>query len=139
MQTLLRDELVTQRRIRLRGVGPQIEGKYWEAETLLRVGRYEHLEIVLNDASISRRHAEVNCTDQGWVVRDLGRTNGTYLNGVRVGRSDRKIKSRDVLQCWNLVMVVAVCEDGPPEPVDPPTGGLQVQATTTNSWTRALE
>jgi putative nucleotidyltransferase with HDIG domain len=97
------------------------------------------LEIVLNDASISRRHAEVHCTDQGWIVRDLGSTNGTYLNGVRVGRSDRKVKSRDVLQCGNLVMVVAVCEEGAPEPEEPPTGGLQVQATTTNSWTRALE
>jgi len=130
---------VTQRRIRLRGVGPQIEGKYWEAESLLRIGRYEHLELVLNDASISRRHAELACTDQGWIVRDLGSTNGTFLNGVRVGRSDRKIKTRDVLQCGNLVMVVAVCEEGPSEPEEPPMGGLQVQATMSHSWNRALE
>ena len=82
---------MAQRRIRLRGVGPQIEGKYWEAESLLRIGRYEHLEIVLNDASISRRHGELAVTDQGWIVRDLGSTNGTYLNGVKVGRTDRKI------------------------------------------------
>ncbi len=130
---------MAQRRIRLRGVGPQIEGKYWEAESLLRIGRYEHLEIVLNDASISRRHGELAVTDQGWVVRDLGSTNGTYLNGVKVGRTDRKVKARDVIQFGNLVMVVAVCEDGPPEPEEPPTGGLQVQASSTNSWHRALE
>ena len=72
---------MAQRRIRLRGVGPQIEGKYWESESLLRIGRYEHLEIVLNDASISRRHGELAASDQGWIVRDLGSTNGTYVNG----------------------------------------------------------
>jgi HD-GYP domain-containing protein (c-di-GMP phosphodiesterase class II) len=120
-------------------VGPQIEGKYWEAESLLRIGRYENLELVLNDASISRRHAELTYTDQGWVVRDLGSTNGTFLNGVRVGRSDRKVKTRDVLQCGNLVMVVAVCEEGPTEPDEPPMAGLQVQATMSHSWNRALE
>lgn len=130
---------MAQRRIRVRGVGPQIEGKYWESESLLRIGRYEHLEVVLNDASISRRHGELASSDQGWVVRDLGSTNGTYLNGVKVGRTDRKIKARDVIQFGNLVMVVAVCEDGPAEAEEPPTGGLQVQATTNNSWHRALE
>lgn len=130
---------MSQRRIRLRGVGPQIKGKYWESESLLRIGRYEDLEIVLNDASISRRHGELSATDQGWVVRDLGSTNGTYLNGVKVGRTDRKIKAKDVIQFGNMVMVVAVCEDGPPEPEEPPTGGLQVQATSNNSWQRALE
>jgi putative nucleotidyltransferase with HDIG domain len=130
---------VAQRRIRVRGVGPQIEGKYWESEALLRIGRYEHLEVVLNDASISRRHGELAASEQGWIVRDLGSTNGTYLNGVKVGRTDRKIKARDVIQFGNLVMVVAVCEEGSPEAEEPPTGGLQVQATTNNSWHRALE
>lgn len=126
-------------RIRLRGVSPQLEGKFWENDTILRVGRYEHLEIVLNDPSISRRHAEIAHSEQGWVARDLGSTNGTFLNGVRVGRTDRKLRQRDVLQCGNLVMVVQVLEDSITDHTESPNTGMQVQATTSQTWDKALE
>lgn len=126
-------------RIRLRGVSPPVEGKHWEAENRLRVGRYEHLELVLNDPSISRRHAEVVVTDQGWVIRDLGSTNGTFLNGVRVGRTDRKVRQRDVIQFGNVVMVVQLLdEDVTTSNVETPSGSMQVQATTSNTWDKAL-
>lgn len=130
---------VAKARIRLRGVSPQLESKIWETQTQLRLGRYEHLEIVLNDPSISRRHAEIVHTEQGWIVRDQGSTNGTFLNGVRVGRTDRKIRQRDVLQCGNLVMVVQLLEDDVPEAQEQPGGSMQVQATTSQTWDKALE
>jgi HD-GYP domain-containing protein (c-di-GMP phosphodiesterase class II)/pSer/pThr/pTyr-binding forkhead associated (FHA) protein len=120
-------------------MGPQIEGKFWESDNLLRVGRLENMEIVLNDSSVSRRHAEVAASEQGWVVRDLGSTNGTYLNGVRVGRADRKLRQRDVVQFGNLVMVVAVLEEEVISGSETPSAGMQVQATTQNSWEKALE
>jgi HD-GYP domain-containing protein (c-di-GMP phosphodiesterase class II) len=120
-------------------MGPLIEGKFWESDTILRCGRLENLEIVLNDSSVSRRHAEVAATEQGWVLRDLGSTNGTYLNGVRVGRADRRLRQRDVVQVGNLVMVVAVLEEDVQNPAETPSAGLQVQASTQNSWERALE
>lgn len=128
-------------RIRLRGVSQQLEGKYWESESALRVGRLENLEIFLNDPSISRKHAEITITEQGWVLRDLGSTNGTFLNGIRVGRTDRKLRQRDVLQFGNLVLVVQVLEEEAPRGADSdsPSGTLQVQATTSRSWEKALE
>ncbi len=126
-------------RIRLRGIGPQLEGKFWESTTRLRIGRLDSLEVLLPDASISRRHAEVVATDQGWVVHDLGSTNGTFLNGVRVGQVDRKLRQRDVLQCGDLVLVVAVLEEPLPTTVETPTEGIQVEASTQNSWERAFE
>src|SRR5437773_538016 len=95
-------------RIRLRGIGPLLEGKYWDSKTLLRVGRSEDADIVLADSSISRNHAEVESTDQGWIVRDLGSTNGTFVNGGRVSRAGHKLKPKDVVQCANLAMVVAL-------------------------------
>ena len=54
------------RRIRLRGVNGDIEGKIWESDSVLRAGRLESLEIVLDDTSVSRRHAEIRASDQGW-------------------------------------------------------------------------
>ena len=59
---------VAKRRIRLRGVNGDVDGKIWENETLVRAGRLATLEIVLDDSSVSRRHAEIRPTAAGWRV-----------------------------------------------------------------------
>jgi Protein of unknown function (DUF3662)/FHA domain len=50
----------------------------------LVVGRSPDVAIVINDTNVSRRHAEVWRTADGIAIRDLGSTNGTYVNGYRV-------------------------------------------------------
>ncbi len=107
------------RPIRLRGVSALIQGKSWESEDLLQIGRLDDLEIVLDVPSISRRHAEVALTDQGWVVRDLGSTNGTFLNGTRIGRADQKLSQGDVLVCGDLKFAVEIRENNGPPDEDP--------------------
>ena len=37
--------------------------------------------MVLDDAGVSRRHAELRPTADGWTVTDLGSTNGVLVNG----------------------------------------------------------
>jgi adenylate cyclase len=54
------------------------------AGVLLVVGRSLTSDIPILDPSISRRHAEVTCDEQGVHVRDLGSSNGTFLNGEKV-------------------------------------------------------
>jgi adenylate cyclase len=51
------------------------------------IGRGPENEIRLPDPSVSRRHAVVEREPLGWVVRDLGSTNGTRHNGNRVQRA----------------------------------------------------
>src|SRR5918999_2260581 len=51
---------------------------------LLVVGRSLASDIPVLDPSISRRHAEVTCDERGVHIRDLGSSNGTFLNGEKV-------------------------------------------------------
>jgi len=51
------------------------------------IGRSRDCDIVLSDSNVSRRHAEIELTDAGWTVRDLGSTNGILVNGRRADGS----------------------------------------------------
>ncbi len=51
------------------------------------MGRMPGCEVVLADPNVSRRHAEVRGAGSEWVVADLGSTNGTKVNGVRISGS----------------------------------------------------
>ncbi len=56
----------------------------------LSIGRADENDIVLSgDTTASRRHAVLERIDSGWRIRDLGSSNGTFVNGVRVGTQMR--------------------------------------------------
>jgi Protein of unknown function (DUF3662)/FHA domain len=49
------------------------------------IGRSRDCDIVLADANVSRRHAEIRPAGDGWSIADLGSTNGVKVNGRPVG------------------------------------------------------
>ena len=51
------------------------------------LGRSKDSDIQVEDANVSRRHAELRREGGSWWLVDLGSTNGTELNGKRVQRS----------------------------------------------------
>jgi hypothetical protein len=53
----------------------------------LLVGRHPRCDVVVSDPSVSRRHAQLTFRDGAWVIQDLASTNGTIVNGARVGRT----------------------------------------------------
>jgi hypothetical protein len=48
------------------------------------LGRSRSCDVVLDDANVSRQHAEVRPRGGGWFVADLGSTNGVAVNGARI-------------------------------------------------------
>lgn len=56
----------------------------WTVGEALTIGRGEENQVDLVDPRVSRRHARIERTPEGVVVSDLGSTNGTLVNGVRI-------------------------------------------------------
>ncbi len=50
----------------------------------LIIGRRSTSDIALNDLSVSRRHAELRWVDGRWLVRDLGSSGGTFVDGRKL-------------------------------------------------------
>ncbi len=51
---------------------------------IVRLGTTSDNDVVLTDRAVSRRHAEIRMTPAGLLLRDLGSTNGTFINDVRI-------------------------------------------------------
>jgi putative nucleotidyltransferase with HDIG domain len=113
------------------------------------------MDIVLDDLSVSREHAEVRPEGVKWVVRDLvhQERHTTLLNGAPLARSEAVINLHDVLQCGGLALEVTELEI-PPAPAtpsgnngqaaQPPTdirssgAFMRVQAASQHTWDQAL-
>jgi hypothetical protein len=61
------------------------------------IGRSREADIVLDDANVSRKHAEVRPSGGSWIVRDLGSTNGVKVNGRRI-QGPQSLKHGDVIE-----------------------------------------
>jgi hypothetical protein len=69
---------------RLQVMAGQPGGGSFEVGDQAVIGRDPSCEVVLQEAAVSRRHAEIDWTYQGYVLRDLGSSNGTFVNAVEI-------------------------------------------------------
>ncbi len=67
------------------------------------IGRGACCDLTLPSPAASRRHAEVFPRGEGWAVRDLDSTNGTFLNDEPV-RASRDLSPGDVLRVGELTI-----------------------------------
>jgi hypothetical protein len=65
------------------------------AQGELLIGRHLDCDVVFPDTSVSRFHARLRFRGGRWILQDLESTNGTTLNGERVGRSE--LRAGDVI------------------------------------------
>ncbi|MET0687514.1 MAG: DUF3662 and FHA domain-containing protein [Solirubrobacteraceae bacterium] len=61
------------------------------------LGRSREADVVLDDANVSRKHAEIRPSGGSWTVRDLGSTNGVKVNGRRIDGA-QSLKPGDVIE-----------------------------------------
>lgn len=90
--------------------GSQAGDRFVLDTDITRLGRHPDSEISLDDITVSRRHAEVQHTEQGYAVADSGSLNGTYLNQERVERS--ALSHGDELQIGKFRLVFFERADG---------------------------
>jgi hypothetical protein len=60
------------------------------------VGRLPECTISINDGNISRNHAEIKAGPTAYVVNDLGSTNGTMVNGVKIV-GEHRLRDGDIV------------------------------------------
>ena len=72
------------------------------------IGRGRGADIVLAEPTISREHAVIGRDSEGWYVKDLGSTNGSFANGSRFER--HLLKQGDEIVMGRLVVEVTLPE-----------------------------
>lgn len=69
-------------------------------QNVVTVGRMPDCTVPVNDVNVSRRHCEIRPSGSGYVVVDLGSTNGTKLNGVRID-GEQYLSGGDIVSVGN--------------------------------------
>ena len=103
---------------------------------LIILGRGQQSDIIIDDKSVSKRHAEFTFENGSWAIRDLGSSNGIAVNGERVDHM--RLEHGDLIQLGRLELVFNLAAGSqeaddsvtrvfeapliPPEGDRPPTG-----------------
>lgn len=85
------------------------------AKTRVIIGRNTDCQIRIPIASVSRHHCELTVEDGKLFIKDLGSSNGTFVNRRRVNQT--QLAGGDLVAVGSCVFVVRI--DGVPAEVDP--------------------
>jgi len=90
--------------------GPNAGSRFVLEHEKTEAGRHPESDIFLDDITVSRRHAEFLRQSGGYVVRDAGSLNGTYVNRERI--DEGPLHNGDEVQIgkFRLVFLAGVSE-----------------------------
>jgi pSer/pThr/pTyr-binding forkhead associated (FHA) protein len=94
--------------------GPNAGSRYVLDHPVTTLGRHPDSRVFLDDITVSRRHAEVRRTAEGYELVDVGSLNGTYLNRERVDQG--QLQDGDLIQVGKFKLMFVASESGRTEP-----------------------
>ena len=89
--------------------GPNAGSRFLLDADLVTAGRHPDSDVFLDDVTVSRRHAEFRRSGDGFVVRDVGSLNGTYVNRDRV--DEVTLTNGDEVQVGKYRLIYFVAAD----------------------------
>jgi hypothetical protein len=81
-------------------------GAHHRLGILTTIGRTPDNQVVVPVREVSRRHAEIVLTESGYVLKDLGSPNGTFVNGERI--TEHRLQDEDRIAMGGQVFVFKV-------------------------------
>lgn len=81
-RTLVTHAEITARAALILATGQRID----LTEDIVKIGRHQSCTIVFADSNVSRVHAQLQRSSTGWLVVDLGSTNGVKVNGTKISK-----------------------------------------------------
>ena len=77
---------------------PLVKGEYPATPRgAFYIGRINGNDMIMPDYAISKRHAIIDIEDGLYYIRDAGSTNGTKVNGERLGKKRTRLNDKDVI------------------------------------------
>jgi hypothetical protein len=78
------------------------------------IGRGKESDLVLQEQGVSRQHARLQHSPEGWMLIDLGATNGTFINGQQIPAHERRLlKPGDRVTIGSSVLALKAREAAP--------------------------
>ncbi|MBO0724167.1 MAG: DUF3616 domain-containing protein, partial [Blastocatellia bacterium] len=102
--------------------GEKVEATLDQPET--EIGKAPHNRIVLSDPTVSGAHAIVLARDGGYNIVDLGSSNGTYVNGRRLGNEPHILQHGDKIHFGQALLTFR----NPAETIENKTARLSPEA-----------
>jgi len=97
---------------------------------VIAIGRAADNQVVLDDAQVSRHHARINVTDDGFTITDVGSGNGTHLNGVELEpRVPQPLQPGDTVLIGNHTFTLRAAPDAEDTVLDTASVALDPSAT----------
>lgn len=84
----------------------------------ITIGRLPENDIVIDNLSVSRKHAVIHSVRSGYVLRDMGSKNGTLLNGEKVEHGELKAGDAITIGKYEIIFQITTGEESNTDTLD---------------------